>query len=416
MPANRRSTSRCCRLDDIAHLYGRRVTTILGDALRMAQQADPASIPEVVLKVAADLGATDVVLYLVDFAQTTLEPLPDRTTHADLPKSEIVATTLAGRAFVDQRPAIAERDDGARVWVPIVEGSDRTGVLAVTVPEATDAIVGRCEELGLFAGYLIATQARSTDLYNLHRRRRSLSVAASMQWDLLPPLVLKTERIAVAGLVEPAYDVGGDCFDYALNGAMFELGVFDPLGHGVKSALIAAMCIGSYRHDRREGHSLEQIHAHLDQAMTAEFPQAFATGQLARIDVDTGTMSWTCAGHPPPLLIRGSKVIGELACAPALPFGLGQLAVGTVATIETDSLEPGDSVLFYTDGVTEAHAPGGTEFGVERLADLAGQHASDELEPEELVRRLVRAVLEHQNDLLNDDATMVLFKWLGPSG
>ncbi len=390
------------------------MTTILGDALRMAQLADPAAVPDVLLKVAADLGATDVVVYLVDFAQTTLEPLPDRSAHADLPKSEVVASTLAGRAFVDQRPATAERAEGVRVWVPIVEGSDRTGVLAVTVPVASDGVVARCEELGLFAGYLIATHARSTDLYNLHRRRRSLSVAASMQWDLLPPLVLKTERLAVAGLVEPAYDVGGDCFDYALNGALFDLGVFDPLGHGVDSALIAALCIGSYRHDRREGQTLDQIHANLDHAMTEAFPNAFTTGQLVRIDVDTGHMSWTCAGHPPPMLIRGGQVIGELACAPALPFGLGRLAVGSEPVIESESLEPGDSVLFFTDGVTEAHLPGGAEFGVERLADLAGQHASDELEPEELVRRLVRAVLEHQDDRLSDDATMVLFKWVGP--
>lgn len=388
---------------------------LLGDALRTAQLTDPASIPDVVLRVATDFGATDVILYLVDFAQTTLEPLPDRTTHADLPKSEIVATTLAGRAFVDQQPATAERNEGVRVWVPIVEGSDRTGVLAVTVPKATDAVVGMCEELGLFAGYLIAAHARSTDIYNLHRRRRSLSVAASMQWDLLPPLVLKTERLAVAGLVEPAYDVGGDCFDYALNGTVFELGVFDPLGHGVASALIAAMCVGSYRHDRREGQSLEQIHDHLDDAMASEFPHAFATGQLVRIDVDTGVMTWTSAGHPAPMLIRGGQVIGPLNCPPTLPWGLGSLTAGRDFTVATDALEPGDSVLFYTDGVTEAHIPGGEEFGVERLADLAGQHASNELEPEELVRRLTRAVLEHQDDRLSDDATLVLFTWRGPS-
>ena len=59
---------------------------------------------------------------------------------------------------------------------------------------------------------------QQTDLYNLDRRRRRMSVAASMQWDLLPPLVLKAENVAVAGLVEPAYDVGGDCFDCAVNG------------------------------------------------------------------------------------------------------------------------------------------------------------------------------------------------------
>ena len=389
------------------------MTTILGDALRQAQLADPAAIPEIVLRVATDLGASDVVVYLVDFAQSTLEPLPDRSAHADLPATEGVATTLAGRAFTDQTPQVVERDAGWRVFVPIVEGSDRTGVLALTVPEVDDGVLGQCEELGLFVGYLIAVHARSTDLYNLHRRRRSLSVAANMQWDLLPPLVLKTERLSVAGLVEPAYDVGGDCFDYALNGQVFELGVMDPLGHGVASALIAALCIGSYRHDRREGQSLEQMHGHLDVAMSTEFPHAFTTGQLTRIDVDTGAMTWTCAGHPSPLLIRGGRVIGEMSCVPSLPFGLGALT-GLPAVVETDSLEPGDSVLFFTDGVTEAHAPGGEEFGVDRLADLAGQHASDELEPEELVRRLVGAVLDHQHDTLSDDATMVLFKWHGP--
>lgn len=389
------------------------MTTILGDALRLAQLADPASIPDVVQRVAADLGATDAIVYLVDFAQSTLEPLPDRNTHAELPKREMVASTLVGRAFVDQTPQVVERAGGWRVFVPIVEGSDRTGVLALTVPDVNDGVLGRCEELGLFVGYLIAVHGRSTDLYNLHRRRRALSVAASMQWDLLPPLVLKTERLSVAGLVEPAYDVGGDCFDYALNGGVFELGVFDPLGHGVGSALIAALCVGSYRHDRREGQSLEQMHASLDEAMGLQFPQAFTTGQLVRIDVETGSMTWTCAGHPSPLLIRGGQVIGELACPAGLPFGLGALT-GAPPIVETDALEPGDSVLFFTDGVTEAHVPGGEQFGIDRLADLAGQHASNELEPEELVRRLVRAVLDHQDDMLSDDATMVLFKWHGP--
>jgi serine phosphatase RsbU (regulator of sigma subunit) len=388
----------------------------LGHALRAAQGADPASVPDVVLRLASDVGATDVVAYLVDFAQTTLEPLPGRTTHAEVPHTEEVATTMAGRAFIDQSPAIAERSDGVRVWVPIVEGSDRTGVLAVTVPEATEDVVTACEELGLFAGYLIATQARSTDLYNLHRRRRALSLPASMQWDLLPPLVLKTDRMVVAGLLEPAYDVGGDCFDYALNNTVFDLALFDPVGHGLSSALIAALCVGCYRHDRRESNGLEHMHAHLDVTTADALPHlAFATGQLARVDLDTGAMTWTNAGHPLPILIRGGQVVKQLDCPPTLPWGLGELANPTTSTtVATEALEPGDSVLFYTDGVVEAHLPGQDEFGVERLADLVGQHASDQLEPEAVISRLVRAVLEHQDDQLADDATLVLFQWNGP--
>ena len=387
----------------------------LGRALRIAQGADPAAIPDIVLRIAGDVGATDVVVYLVDFAQTTLEPLPDRSTHAEVPKSEEVATTMAGRAFVDQRATSVQRPEGVRVWVPIVEGSDRTGVLAVTVAEADDDIVRACEDLGRFAGYLIATQARSTDLYNLHRRRRSLSLAASMQWDLLPPLVLRTERMTVAALIEPAYEVGGDCFDYALNDTVLDLGVFDPVGHGVASALIAALNVGAYRHDRRGGQSLEQMHANLDETMRTQFPElSFATGQLVRVDLGSGEMTWTNAGHPLPMLLRGGQVIGQLQCPPTLPWGLGSLESSAGPTpVVTAALEPGDSVLFYTDGVVEAHLPGQEEFGVERLVDLVGQHASDQLEPEEIVRRLVRSVLEYQDDRLTDDATLVLFKWNG---
>lgn len=381
----------------------------------MAHGADPGSVPDVLLKVAAGIGATDVVVYIVDFAQQTLEPLPTRRTHADLPHSEEVASTMAGRAFTDCTSTVADRPDGQRVWVPIIEGSDRTGVLAVTVPEASDDIVVACEELGLFAGYLIATQARSTDLYNLHRRRRALSLAASMQWDLLPPLVLKTGRMSVAGLLEPAYDVGGDCFDYALNDTSFDLGIFDPVGHGTQSALLAALCVGSYRHDRRESAGLAQMHENLDLALATQFPDAaFVTGQLARIDLRDGEMQWTNAGHPPPMLIRRGQVIGDLDCPPTLPWGLGALSGGDVP-VATVALEPGDGVLFYTDGVVESHVPGGEPFGAERLADLVGQHASQQAAPEEVLRRLVRAVLEHQHDLLADDATIVLFQWNEPS-
>ena len=385
----------------------------LGRALRGAFGADPASVPDVITQVAAGFGATDVVVYLVDFAQQTLGPLPSRTTHADLPESEDVTTTMAGRAFMGPGPAVADRDGVQRVWVPIIEGSDRSGVLALTVPEATEQVIAACEELGWFAGYLIATHARSTDLYNLYRRRRSLSVAASMQWDLLPPLVLKTSRMSVAGLLEPAYEVGGDCFDYALNDTVFDLAMFDPVGHGTRSALAAAMCVGLYRHDRRESSSLEHMHANLDRAITEEFDAISSTGQLVRVDLRDGVMTWTNAGHPLPMLVRGGRVIAELQCPPTPPWGMGSLG-GTPLQVATERLEPGDSVLFYTDGVIEAHLPGAEQFGKERLADLIGQHAANDLEPEEILRLVVRAVLEHQADALADDATIVLFQWNGP--
>lgn len=382
--------------------------------MRAAQSAGPAAVPDVLLSVAAELGATDVVIYLVDFAQTTLEPIPDRNPHPEVPQRVEVASTMAGRAFVTGEPVTAARPDGVRVWVPVVEGSDRTGVLALTVAELKDDVLGACSQIGLFAGYLIATHARTTDLYNLYRRRRSLSLAASMQWDLLPPLVLKSAHVTIAALVEPAYEVGGDCFDYALGDMTCDLAVIDAMGHGVSSALIAALAIGSYRHDRREGRSLRTIHTNLDEAVARFLPaHSFATGQLARIELSTGAMTWTNAGHPLPLLIRRGRVIGELTCPPTAPWGIGAVGPQDTVTLATEALEPGDGVLFYTDGVTEAHSPGGELFGVDKLADLVGQHASTQFEPEEILRYLIRAVLEHQDATLTDDATLVLLQWNG---
>src|ERR1700730_5338897 len=112
-----------------------------GAAMRAVRPADPAAIPDVIHAVAAGLGAVDVVVYLADFGQTTLEPVPGRGPHSEVPASEPVATSMAGRAFTDQQPVTAERQDGFRVWVPIVEGSDRTGVLALTVPQLSDDLM-----------------------------------------------------------------------------------------------------------------------------------------------------------------------------------------------------------------------------------------------------------------------------------
>ncbi len=379
--------------------------------LRASEGADPAAVVDTIASAVRDFGATDVVIYLVDFEQQVLEPLPDRAAHAALPTGEEVATSMAGRAFLTRSPVTAARDDGTRVWVPIIEGSDRTGVLAMTLPRVDESVLDDCINVGILAGYLIAAHTRCTDVYQLHRRRKAMSLAASMQWDLLPPLVLRTPRCCVAGRLEPAYEVGGDCFDYALNGPMLDLALIDAMGHGVTSATISALAVGSYRHGRREGRGLTSMHASLDQLIEQQFEgDAFATGQLVQLELATGTLALTNAGHPCPLLIRNGQVINQLEVRPTYPWGLD----AQPAEVSSVSLEPGDGVLFFTDGVVEARTPEGEEFGLDRLADIVGQCASDRLPAEEVVRQLVRGVLDHRRSELRDDATVVLLEWSGP--
>ncbi len=384
-----------------------------GRALREARDANPAAMPDILARSATEFGATDLVVYLVDFSKTVLEPMPDRSLHADAPGTETLATTMAGRAFIDQQIVTADRDGGVRVWIPIVEGSDHTGVIALSLQSMDDGLLAACVELGIMAGYLIAVHARCTDVYNLYRRRRSMSLAASMQWDILPPLVLTAGGVSVAGLLEPAYDIGGDCFDYAVNGSFLDFAIMDAVGRGLGAARIASLAISSYRHDRREGRSIAAMHTSLGSLISSQSDNSsFVTGLLARLELESGAFTWTNAGHPLPLLIRQGSVIGELRCPPTPPWGVSVRE----PTVTTDQLEPGDCILAYTDGITEARTPDGEFFGVERLIDFMDRHAAESLRPEEMLSRVVASVQDHQgSDDLGDDATALMVRWDGPA-
>jgi serine phosphatase RsbU (regulator of sigma subunit) len=382
--------------------------------LRSNVFAQPDSVPATIESVGVDIGASDIVVYLVDFGQESLEPLGDYTSHQELPRSEPVASTMAGRAFLTQQPVAAERPGGVRLWVPICEGSDRTGVLALTLPDDDADRLVAAGDLGMLAGYLIAINARVSDIFNLHRRRQGMTLAASMQWDLLPPIVYRSPPVTLAGLLEPAYEVGGDCFDYAVNWPLLNVAIMDSMGHGLQSATLAGLAIGCYRHDRRHGRTLEAMHRELDTVIKSGYNgSAFVTGQLAQLNVETGRVRWTNAGHPLPLHIRAGQVIGDLACPPTVPWGLGLRGNGPV--VAEESLEPGDSLLFYTDGVIEGRARSGGGFGLDRLVDLVGQTASRELSAEEIVRQVGRAIVDHHSLRLDDDATLLIVQWNGPS-
>jgi hypothetical protein len=355
------------------------------------------------------VDAEDVAIYLVDYEQTRLVPLPDGTDRAPLE----IDTTLAGRAYA--AVAVQEADTGAgrRLWLPLLDGAERLGVLGLTLPSVDDPLRKRCGWLATLVAELIMSKDQYTDGYSLTRRRQPMSPAAEMQWQLLPPLTFVTPRVVIAGLLEPAYEVAGDAFDYALNGDTAHLAVIDPVGHDLTASVLAAVTVGSYRHSRRAGLDLAATHAAMDQAIAAQFGgERFVTGQLGQLDCRTGRLQWINAGHPLPLLVRGAKVVDTLACHPVPPLGLG---FGD-AEIATAALEPADRVLFYTDGVVEGRNLAGEPFGEARLADLvvrttlAGQPAA------ETMRRPAHAILAHQGRTPRDDATMVFLEWPGPPG
>jgi Stage II sporulation protein E (SpoIIE) len=350
------------------------------------------------------MPAWDPVVYLADFGHQMLFPLA-----ADATGQE-VAGTMAGRAFTTGQPVTSQRDGSVRVWVPVVEQTTRTGVLAVTVPQASPQMLAQAEVLGVFAGLIVASAARVSDIPYVRRRGRAMSLPAGMQWDLLPPLTARTAGALIAGMLEPAYDIAGDAFDYAVNGADLHFAIFDGLGHGIGSTLLTGLAVGAYRHARRDGAPVAGMHAAVEAALAGYYDDvSFATGIIARLATGSGRLEWSCAGHPRPLLLRGRKMVAELSCDSVLPFGLGDDAPEP----SIEQLEPDDVVLLYTDGVTEARTADGEQFGLERLADLLEREAASGRTAGELLRRLVRSVLDHQAGGLRDDATLLLVQWTG---
>jgi len=188
-----------------------------------------------------------------------------------------------------------------------------------------------------------------------------------MQWALLPPLVMTNPQVAVAGILEPAYDVAGDSFDYALNDDDLQLAIVDAMGHGLDAAVLATVAIAAYRHASRVNVDLPDFYyAAMDRAIAGQFDEEHFVTVMAHLDVGSGRLRWVNAGHPHLLLLRGRRVVGALDIPTTLPIGFG----GADPQVSEVTLEPGDRVLFFTDGITEEHLAGGDLFGERRLIDL----------------------------------------------
>jgi serine phosphatase RsbU (regulator of sigma subunit) len=260
---------------------------------------------------------------------------------------------------------------------------------------------------------LLIAKRRYTDSLLRARRAAPLSLAAEMQWDLLPPLTYEADRVSLSGILEPAYSIGGDSFDYALNRNRAQFAIIDAVGHGMDAVSISSVAVNSLRNSRREGGSLESAYLAAGEAIKRQFGRSnFATGQLGSLSLETGELTWLNAGHPLPLLVRDRTFVGELVCAPSMPMGFG----GRAVEVAHETLHPGDRVLFYTDGVIESRSPDGERFGVDRLADLLVRTALDETNAAETVRRLAGASVAHHADEQRDDATLLLVEYRGPAG
>ncbi len=374
-----------------------------------SHEMEPDRVGSLAAEAAVALGALDCELYLIGLEQRHLTRF-DPTERGRLERLAVDGT-LAGHAFITGTPQ-ASREEGL-LWVPLIDGVDRLGVLGLRFAQPVPDELGWASDLAGIVTLLLVTKSCYTDAYATAVRTEEMSLSAELIWTMLPPLTLSSPSVSVAGILEPAYDIGGDVFDYAVDSSDLFVSVFDAMGHGLEAVSSSVMAVSAGRHCRRRGDDLLEAAERIEEALfRSSAAEVYVTALLMHLSLDDGVLRWLNAGHPHPLLMRGGRVVDRLSSTPQLPLGLGPVS----RSVNELHLQPGDQVVLFSDGVTEGRRRGGTAFGEERFADQMERAAMAELPAAETMRRAAHAVLDHHEHQLRDDFTMVLVHYRGYAG
>jgi serine phosphatase RsbU (regulator of sigma subunit) len=377
--------------------------------LDLRHRGRPEDIPAVLTEAAPFLDAAEITLLLIDYAQFTLCPL--RVTNA-MPVQ--VEGTHAGRAFVTTQPTRSAADDGVWSWLPLLHGAERLGVLQVrTKVEPDQQLHEDLQTIAALVAELIASRRFYGDAVEHTRRRLPMQLAAEIIWNQLPPLTFGVDGTVVTAVLEPCYDVGGDAFDYAANGNVLHVALFDTVGHGIGASALTTLTLNTYRNARRSGLSLADTYRSTDKWIRAQYPGAFVTAIMAEFDTRTGVYRRIAAGHPAELWVRDGRPIPPAPSPTALPLGLGHMLDRGPGVTE-QALRHGDTLVLYTDGITESRNADGELFGLRRLSEFLVADLARRTPAAETMRQLIHTIVSYEDGELRDDATAAMIQWHVP--
>ncbi len=357
---------------------------------------DTTPIHQLHQRLASVLGemCTGVRVWVVDYALESFTALDDGNATASADNGPV------GDAFQEMSLKVVD----STAFVPLARRSQRVGVLELTGSRLDERTLLAMASV-IAAAILDARQY--SDVVERIRGAGRFDLAATIQYEMLPPSSFEDNQVEVAGKLEPAYDIAGDTFDYAVDHKSVDIAIFDAVGHGLEATLMSSVALGEYRLRRRQDWSLAEIAAAIDRRIAFQWTDCgYVTGVLARIDLEQGVLSVWCAGHVPPILSTEGLTEAMPLTPTSPPLGLGQMGAAPTRL----PIASGDTVVLYTDGVVQARQPSGSEWGIARLVDSVS--GLSELPLVNLTQEVLARVVEHVAGSIQDDATLVAVRVL----
>lgn len=363
----------------------------------LAQAPADALVESLAEELVKAYSITDTELLLVDYRLAALIPLGDAEplTRPGHP---------AWRSFDHQSEVV----EGQAVYLPVTARGDRLGVLRLAPVPADVIVQSELSEVARQLAHELAAVRLSTDRYLVAARTRRLTLAAEMQWELLPGRSRSRPSFSLAGQLEPAYAVRGDSFDWADDSSRLWLSTVNGSGEGVAAAALTSLGTYALRNARRAGLPLADQAALADQAVYAHYRgEQHLAVLLLEVDLMTGRVTAIDAGSPRMLLLREGEVT-NVALEAQLPLGMFD---GTDYRPQWFSLNPGDRLFIVSDGVFEAASEKAGAYGDAALARFVRRtHAAA---PLDAVRSLLGDLRAFVSADLVDDAVAVCLDWNG---
>jgi serine phosphatase RsbU (regulator of sigma subunit) len=236
---------------------------------------------------------------------------------------------------------------------------------------------------------------------------KDVELAGQVQRLFLPPQKPAFAGLEIASMMQPAGGVGGDYYDYIpIDAHTIQLVIADVAGKGVPAALLMSATAAAMRLEaNRDRNMLAQVDRLNTEIGAIADPERYVTLLVAEIDTDKRMIQYVNCGHNPALLYRAKTGTVSPMNSSCPPIGLSSEENCELAS---EGLIPGDVLVFYTDGVTEAGNRLGEEFGLERLSATVRQGSS--LSAEDLMIQIYNAAADFCADDFNDDVTILVVK------